>query len=78
MFRGPPRGSEPIKRIALFLATNLAIAALKRLAAAHSPPLPDQMAAFGIRGGIGQGLRRLFMTHPPIEERIAVLERGAG
>ena len=54
------------------------IAALKRLAAAHTTPLPDQMAAFGIGGTAAYGLRRLFMTHPPLEERIAVLERGAG
>lgn len=36
--------------------------------------LPDQMAAFGISGGIGQGVKRLFMTHPPLEERITVLK----
>jgi heat shock protein HtpX len=56
------------------------IAALRRLAAAQPGPLPDQLAAFGINdgrgGGIGQGLRRLFMTHPPIAERIAALERS--
>ena len=49
------------------------IAALERLAGVHSQPLPDQLAAFGIAGGIGQGLRRLFMTHPPLSERIAAL-----
>jgi heat shock protein HtpX len=32
------------------------------------------MAAFGISGGIGDGLKRLFMSHPPIEERIAALQ----
>ncbi len=50
------------------------IAALKRLGAMHPAPLPDKMAAFGIAGGVGGGLKRLFMTHPPIEERIAALE----
>jgi heat shock protein HtpX len=49
------------------------IAALERLAGMHSQPLPDQLAAFGIAGGKGQGLRRLFMTHPPLSERIAAL-----
>lgn len=49
------------------------IAALQRLSAMHPQPLPDQMAAFGIAGGIGSGLKRLFMTHPPLEERIAAL-----
>ena len=54
------------------------IAALQRLRAAHEPaPLPDKMAAFGISGGAGGGLKRLFMTHPPLEERIAALQRGA-
>jgi len=49
------------------------IAALERLQAGHAGPLPDQMAAFGIAGGIGDGFKRLFMSHPPIEERIAAL-----
>lgn len=38
------------------------------------PHLPDQLAAFGISGGVGHGLKRLFMTHPPLEERIAALK----
>lgn len=50
------------------------INALKRLGNLHPAPLPDKMAAFGIAGGGGGGLKRLFMTHPPIEERIAALE----
>jgi heat shock protein HtpX len=49
------------------------IGALERLRMGHAAPLPDQMAAFGIAGGIGQGLKRLFMSHPPLEERIAAL-----
>ncbi|HKQ16849.1 MAG TPA: protease HtpX [Steroidobacteraceae bacterium] len=49
------------------------IAALERLRQQHPQPLPDQMAAFGISGTLGQGLKRLFMTHPPLEERIAAL-----
>lgn len=35
--------------------------------------LPDQLSAFGISGGATRGMRRLFMTHPPLEERIAKL-----
>ena len=51
------------------------IAALRRLKAIHEPAaLPDSLRAFGIRGGTGRGLMRLFMSHPPIEERIAALE----
>jgi heat shock protein HtpX len=53
--------------------TGSMIGALAALQAGHSAPLPDQMAAFGISGGIGDGLKRLFMSHPPIEERIAAL-----
>jgi len=50
------------------------IAALERLNALHPQPLPDKMAAFGIAGGGNGGIKRLFMTHPPLEERIAALK----
>ena len=50
------------------------IAALERLSSLHPQPLPDKMAAFGISGGGASGLKRLFMTHPPLEERIAALQ----
>jgi heat shock protein HtpX len=50
------------------------IAALQRLQSMHPQPLPDSMAAFGIAGG--GGLSKLFMTHPPLEERIARLQQG--
>jgi heat shock protein HtpX len=53
------------------------IAALERLASLHPQPLPDKMAAFGIAGGGAGGIKRLFMTHPPLADRIAAL-RGAG
>jgi len=50
------------------------IAALRSLQkTAEQPHLPSQMAAFGIAGGTS-GLMKLFMTHPPLEERIAALE----
>ncbi len=49
------------------------IAALERLASLHPQPLPDKMAAFGISGGVGGGIKRLFMTHPPMGERISAL-----
>jgi heat shock protein HtpX len=53
------------------------VAALERLKRAHEPStLPNQMAAFGISGGIGHGLKRLFMSHPPLEERIAALQQA--
>jgi heat shock protein HtpX len=53
------------------------ISALERLRMQHSAPLPDKMAAFGINGSIAGGLKRLFMTHPPLEERIAALRQRA-
>lgn len=55
------------------------IAALERLKLNHGQPaqLPDQMAAFGISGGVASGLKYLFMSHPPLEDRIAALRSGA-
>jgi heat shock protein HtpX len=51
------------------------IAALQRLqTASGQAPLPDQLAAFGISGGMAQGLKRLFLSHPPLQERIAALQ----
>ena len=49
------------------------IAALERLDSLHPAPLPEKMAAFGISGGGASGIKRLFMTHPPLQERIAAL-----
>lgn len=50
------------------------IAALRRLQQQQEPShLPEQMAAFGIKGK-QSGLAKLFMSHPPLEERIAALE----
>ncbi len=52
------------------------IAALRRLQQMHEPShLPDQLAAFGISGK-QSGLASLFMSHPPLEKRIAALERS--
>jgi heat shock protein HtpX len=53
------------------------IAALNRLKAMHEPAqLPDQMAAFGISGAPAGGFKRLFMSHPPLDERIAALQQA--
>jgi heat shock protein HtpX len=50
------------------------IAALQRLKAQYEPSqLPDQIRAFGISGGQGLGIKRLFMSHPPLDERIEAL-----
>lgn len=54
------------------------IGALEKLRqSVNQPHLPDQLAAFGISGGVGSGIRRLFMSHPPLEERIAVLRASS-
>lgn len=60
-----------------FAGRSNMIAALQRLDAMHNQALPDKLAAFGIAGGNGSGLRRLFMTHPPLSERIAALRAGS-
>lgn len=50
------------------------IAALERLKQAHQPgQLPESVEAFGIRGRVGQGIKRLMMSHPPLDERIRAL-----
>jgi heat shock protein HtpX len=50
------------------------IGALQALQRAHDPKdLPGEFAAFGISGGLGAGVKKLFMSHPPLEERIAAL-----
>jgi len=53
------------------------IAALKKLQGDQAEDLPGEFAAFGINGGRPTGLRALFMSHPPLEERIAALQRSA-
>ena len=55
---------------------NKMIAALEKLKLNHEQvALPEKMAAFGISGGTA--FSRLFMTHPPLEERIAALRAGS-
>jgi len=53
------------------------IAALERLRRARQPgQLPEAVEAFGVRGRTGAGIKRLFMSHPPLEERIRALHEG--
>ncbi|MFA6162521.1 MAG: protease HtpX [Methylobacter sp.] len=50
------------------------IGALRALQRGHeAEDLPGQLAAFGINGG---GMSKLFMSHPPLEERIAALQNN--
>ncbi|SDY43882.1 protease HtpX [Nitrosomonas sp. Nm58] len=61
---------------AKLVGRNKMIAALERLKQQYEPShLPDKMAAFGISGRKSQ-IGRLFMSHPPLEERIAALREA--
>jgi len=56
--------------------TQNMIAALERLKAGVAAPLPDQMSAFGINGKPSKhNLALLFMTHPPLDDRIEALKK---
>jgi heat shock protein HtpX len=51
------------------------IAALQALQRVAEPShLPDRLQAFGINGGLAGDLKKLFMSHPPLAERIAALQ----
>ena len=55
------------------------IAALEKLKASVAQPLPDQMSAFGINGKPSKhGLKLLFMSHPPLDDRIEALKKSGG
>ena len=56
-------GSEPM------------INALARLERGRPGELPEALQAFGISGGGKRKISRLFMSHPPIPERIEALRR---
>jgi len=52
------------------------IAALEKLKAGVAQPLPDQISAFGINGKPSKhGLKLLFMSHPPLDDRIEALKK---
>jgi heat shock protein HtpX len=57
---------------------NRMVAALERLKSASEQPLPGQLNAFGISGGVKGGLAALFASHPPLDERIARLKAMGG
>jgi len=50
------------------------VGALEALKRSHGEPMPQQLQAFGINTGAASGFMRLFMSHPPLDERIAALQ----
>ncbi len=54
------------------------IGALQRLQAEQGQPqdLPGELTAFGISEQLKEGAAKLFMSHPPLPQRIAALQRG--
>ena len=64
---------------ALLASPQAMVGALEALKRAHQPEgLPQQMAAFGINAGVPSGIKRFFMSHPPLDERIDALKRQHG
>jgi heat shock protein HtpX len=54
--------------------TGNMIDALQMLKRSQGQPMPPQLQAFGINTGKSDGFMRLFMSHPPLDERIAALQ----
>jgi heat shock protein HtpX len=62
---------------ARFAGKGAMISALQRLQANHGEStLPNTIAAFGISGPLAEGIKKLFMSHPPLDVRIAALQNG--
>ncbi|MEC7816503.1 MAG: protease HtpX [Pseudomonadota bacterium] len=70
-FRADIAGAELAGRSAM-------ISALARLKQESEVPdqMPDALQAFGINRGARSGLAAMFMTHPPLEDRIAALQNA--
>jgi heat shock protein HtpX len=58
--------------------TGSMIGALETLKRSHGEPMPPQMQAFGVNTGETGGFMRLFMSHPPLDSRIAALRSAKG
>jgi heat shock protein HtpX len=62
---------------AKFAGRGAMISALQRLQANHGESsLPNTIAAFGISGPLAEGFKKLFMSHPPLDVRIAALQNA--
>ncbi|MCW8866895.1 MAG: protease HtpX, partial [Marinobacter sp.] len=70
-FRADIAGAQLAGRTAM-------ISALARLKQESEVPdqMPDSLQAFGINRGARGGLSALFMTHPPLEDRIQALQHA--
>ncbi len=57
---------------------NSMIAALQRLKAEYEVPnqMPDTLVAFGINSGFKQGMKAMFSSHPPLDDRIRALQEA--
>jgi heat shock protein HtpX len=58
--------------------TEKMVAALERLKAGPQAALPEQLDAYGISGGVRQGIAALLASHPPLDVRIAKLKSERG
>lgn len=54
-----------------YASTQTMIGALERLKQGKTSDLPDQLSAFGINSSV----KKLFSTHPPLDERIEALRQ---
>ena len=62
---------------AQFAGRGAMISALQRLQGNHGEStLPNTIAAFGISGPLADGFKKLFMSHPPLDVRIAALQKN--
>lgn len=62
---------------ALLSSPQSMVGALTALQREYNPePLPDKIAAFGINGGVAKGFKKLFLSHPPLAERVRVLRQN--
>ena len=62
---------------AQFAGRGAMISALQRLQGNHGEStLPSTIAAFGISGPLADGFKKLFMSHPPLDVRIAALQKN--
>jgi heat shock protein HtpX len=66
-FRADEGGAE-------YASPQAMIGALERLKQGSAGELPNQLAAFGINSSV----KKMFSTHPPLDERIAALKQNYG